>query len=140
MAASIENLQEKMAQLEYLKEQADLVQQQAGLIAKSLTEIDMTIGALGELKKMEKSTSFLIPFGTGVLAKASLEDNGKVLVNVGSGVMAEKTVDEALEMIAKQKRLLEQAQEGLMKAMGEINQSARTIAPEAKKLADQLKR
>ena len=43
-----------------------------------------------------------MPLGSGIFVKGELKDNNNLIMNVGSNICVEKTVDEGKETISKQ--------------------------------------
>jgi prefoldin alpha subunit len=97
-----------------------MIQQQLEEIGKMLTNIDEQISestqmatALDELENLPASSSVLVPIVRGMFASATLPKPEAVKVNVGAGVMVEKSIPDAKELIDKQVSELSEAKEQL---------------------------
>ncbi len=83
----------------------------------NISEILTAKEALNEIKQGKKGEKILVHLGAGVFTEAEIESNSKVKTNIGSNVVAETTVEKALESLEKQRI---QNEKGLESLQGEI--------------------
>ncbi len=95
-----------MFENEILKAHMNELEKQLSEIESKRAELEYIKDGLENLKG-QKGKDMLLPFGTGVLVKGKILDDKKVLVNIGSNVIVEKTIDEAKEIIDAQIKELE---------------------------------
>ena len=86
-----------------------------------------------ELEKTKTQTEILAPIANGVFIRTALQDNEKLIVNIGANTTVEKTVPEVIKIMEEQKR---QATLNLIEAeavMQELQQQAMKIYQEVEK-------
>jgi len=93
--------------------ESEIIKAHIAELEKQLSEIESKKAELEYLKegltklKGQKGKEMLLPFGSGVLIRGKVMDDEKVLVNIGSNVLVEKTRDEAKKIIDSQIKELE---------------------------------
>ena len=65
------------------------------------------------MKEAKNGSEILIPIGGGTFAYADTKDVNKILTDVGSGIVVEKTPDEAIAVINKRIESLQINQDSL---------------------------
>ncbi len=90
-----ESEQNRYVQLQIIDQQAKQLQQYLQVFDQQLMEIKSVTDSLQELSKLKKGDSILAPLASGIFVKARLDDNSEVRVNVGSGTVVTKTIDDA---------------------------------------------
>ncbi len=89
----------KMLKVRQLEQQMHIFQRDITNGKNALREIATTIGTLENLKKEKGEQNSLVPLGSGVFTNAKISNLNKLLIEIGSGVIVEKTVDETIEII-----------------------------------------
>lgn len=82
----------------------------------SLNEIESIKKSVLELDNL-KDEEILAPVANGIFIKAKIVDSKKLKVNVGHGVVLEKTIPQTIELLNKQEQ---EIKESVMKAKKEI--------------------
>lgn len=94
------------------------------LILATISDMEAVKLAIAELSRVEPGHEVLIDLGGGVLTKAAMVDNSKVYVNVGSGVLVDKTLEEAMKTIDQKvaglNKTVESLQENIKRLEGEV--------------------
>ncbi|MBU1198168.1 prefoldin subunit alpha [Candidatus Micrarchaeota archaeon] len=113
------------------------MQQQAEMLANALMEVQRTEEAVTHLQ--DGASSSLLPLGSGVHARIKVEDGERVLMNVGAGVIVEKTREEALPLLAERKNKLDEASQriqndmqGVIATLSELEMRGRALAANLK--------
>lgn len=114
-----------------LKRRVEEIQKQTVNINSKILELTESISSLDELKKYKKGTEVLVPLGANSFAKAKLLGVSKLMMNVGSGVMIEKKLEESKDTIEEQIKVLE-------KVGRKLEDSLRELGPRVKKLQMEL--
>ncbi len=133
-----DRLQEKFMQMEYLKGQAENVQQQVSMIANSINELQVAKSALKNMKDIGEGSEILVPLGAGAYATATLKRNKSVIMSLGADILADKSMDEAISIVESQIAKLEEAHEKVAGGLSEINRGLQALAPEVQSLAKKL--
>lgn len=112
MAVTQRQLEQKAFEINYMRNQAQQIESQMQLVQKVLIDIEATKASLGAADQLKNGT--MLPMGSGVFAKAKVENAGLVLIDVGARVLVEKTPADAVRILDERKAALE-------KNMGELN-------------------
>lgn len=112
---------------EYFEEQINLISQQLQMMDSNLTQLNNTLESLRAIKESENN-ELLLPISNGIFLKSNAKNINSLLVNVGSHVIVEKTIDNVQELIEKNisevelnhAQLLEQYQSSI-NMLNEIN-------------------
>ncbi len=98
--------QELMLRASFLEQQAKEIEASLELVTRQVTELEQFSDHLSFFQK-SKENQMLAPLGKGIYLKTSYESK-KLFVEVGSGVVVQKTPEETQEIIEAQlKRLKE---------------------------------
>jgi prefoldin alpha subunit len=102
----MENAQADSARLELATRQFQQLQQIAG-------ETTGAIAALTELKKSDKGEVILVPLGSGIFIEAMLANPKSVKTGLSGTIMVERSVEDALEKLAKNQVAIQKDLEGV---------------------------
>lgn len=104
------DLKYQYMQLEQIEKQINSAKQNIQNIDQDLLRLDEVKEQLSELKTQKNDSETLIPISDGVYVKAKVTDFEKLYVNVGAGIVADKSYEDVFELIEKQKaNLLKQS-------------------------------
>ena len=125
-----EIIREKFMEFQAIQQQLEQLQEQLNQVQQQLAELSISKSAVEELTSIEKGTEILTPIANGVFVKASLQNNDKLIVNVGSGVTVERNPTEVVKLLAEQEvGLQDQLVQG-QRFMEELNMKAQRIYEE----------
>jgi prefoldin alpha subunit len=110
--------QEKIATYRLLESRVDALARQQDAFVSKVAEINSTLAGIDEAVKSPADA--MVPLGTAVYARGSVDGKAKLLVEVGAGVAVERTADEAKAILETRRKDLEQAIETLQKDMQTI--------------------
>jgi len=107
---STSQTQRERAAEEYavLAQLAEEIQREISLAQSLIAEIDSTVITLKNIGLLEESKEVLVPLSAGVYVKAVISKQEKFLVNIGSNILVEKTLEEALSMLNQRREELAQ--------------------------------
>ena len=114
-------------ELRALNMQAQMISEQLNRIDSGLMEIDYLKKSLDELNSTKENTEILAPVSNGIFAKAKLEKSNKLLVNVGTGIVVEKTFKETKELLDERIAEMNEAREKLLNQMQKIEDHLITL-------------
>ncbi len=131
-----EDMKQKYMQFQLINQQLEQVSQHLEMLNQQNAELEISIGAVGELGKAKVNDEVLAPIANGIFFKSELKDNKKLVVNVGSNITTEKTIDEVVELLKDQQEritlqikeadmILQQLSEQAMKIYEEVEGSAK---------------
>ncbi len=108
-----------------------LQRQAQGLV----TALEENRAALASLKDFPSGKDALIfPLGSGVHARGRLQDTEKVLVEIGAGVVVEKTVADATVFLQERRKKLEAASQRIQKGLTDVEAKLAEIDSKAQAL------
>ena len=126
-----EQMKEKYMLFQRLQQQLEQVSQHLEMFNQQSADLDISINAVKELEKTELNTELLAPIADGIFLKGKLDDNKKLIVNVGSGTTVEKTIPEVV-------LLLEQQKVEVNKRLMEADEVMQALSKEAMKLYQEV--
>lgn len=100
-------LKEKYMEMQYLSQHLELIQQQLEKIDEQINDVMLTDNSLMEFSNVKNGSDIMVSIANGIFAKASLSDNGKLLVNVGNNVIVEKDIEQTRALLKEQMDELE---------------------------------
>lgn len=130
-------LQQKYMEFQLLERQMKQVQAQIEQLESQLGELVYLEQSLEEIKHVKDGKEIFVPMGAGIFLQAALKNHQDVLVNVGSGIVVKKTVDQARELLEKQVRELRAVEEERAEKFAEMSQTAGSVEQELAKLIEE---
>ncbi|RMF55914.1 prefoldin subunit alpha [Candidatus Woesearchaeota archaeon] len=129
-------LQEKFAQFQMVEQQLKQTQEQLQALDNNILEIKALQDSLDEIPNIKPGTEILVPISNGIFIKAELKENKSLKLNVGSGTVVEKSVDDAKKLIEKQFNDANKVREGLLENMQHLAAQAKALEEDLSKLVD----
>lgn len=102
-------MQGKATEFRMLQERGAAMQAQINALKGLLDEAGSASKALAAISSPDANESVLFPLGAGVMAKAKLLSQAKVLTEEGAGVVLERSVEDCLKQLEERKAKLSQA-------------------------------
>ena len=137
MAEVGEDLRNLAARYQEFQRQAEALREEMGVVQASITSCDQTIVTINELKAATaggKTAETMVPIGYGSYAHAEIKNPDSIIVNLGSGFSAEKTADEATEILNRRKEQLTKLLEQMNASLTKFAQGMQAMEAEATRL------
>ncbi|MGB9929482.1 MAG: prefoldin subunit alpha [Methanosarcina sp.] len=137
MAEVSEDVRNLAARYQEFQRQAEAIRQEMGMVQASISSCDQTIVTINELKAASaegKTTETMVPVGFGSFVHAEVKNPDKIIVNLGAGFSAEKTAEEAIEILNRRKEELTKILEQMNASLTKLVQGMQAIENEAAKL------
>ncbi len=134
-----ERLQRILNQLSGYQAAIDALQQQISILAASLTELSMTVGAIKSLKELKPDTEILVPIGSDSFITAKLALSDKVITGLGADVSAERKADDAIQVLEARGKEIEGAIERTREELERLEERIETLRPEAERIIEKFK-
>jgi len=117
--------QERLMELQYLDSQIKQSEEQMTQIETQIAELNDVIMNLSEIKDMKPGSEILLPIANGIFAEAEIKNVKKLRVNVGAGVVTEKTPEQTTEMLKEHLNKIESYKEEMfMQLQAMVNQAS----------------
>ncbi len=100
------------------EESIQQIQEAIRKMDQSIAELENIQYNLDEINKLEGNEEILAPLHNGIFVEAQLKNKNNVKVNIGDGVIVDKTLPEAKKLIGKQLKEIKNSKE---KALEELN-------------------
>ncbi len=125
-----EQMKEKYAEFRMAMAQIKQVQEQLQAVEEKKQELEDAEAGVSQLKGASKGTKMLAPITDGIFIKATLEDTDEVLVNVGSDICVNKTVDEASQILKEKQHELMNYHELMLEELNKLTDNANRLERE----------
>ncbi len=89
-----------------LRNLVQILQQRVDLLNQLISNIETTLNSLESIKNLGKDNVVLFPLGGLVYVKSKILSTDKILVNIGAGVVLEKSIDDAIQFLKNKQREL----------------------------------
>jgi len=130
-------MQKRYIEYQVLEQQIKQLQQQMEKIDAQMNEAASVEQSIEDISKAKTGDEVLVPVSGGVFFKANMKENAKFLVNVGSGVVVEKTVDETKGLIKAQSAEMERYKEQMMEELAKNIAQYQELEKELKGLVEE---
>jgi len=135
-----EELAKYMKLLEQYKEEMNQLETQSSYLQAAIADYNKAKITLEQLIDKEKNSDVLLPIGGSTFIDAKVTETSKVLFDIGGGIVAEKTTEDAIKGIDKRIEDLQKSEESLISMMQKLQLEAMEISAKAQKLyAEQQK-
>jgi len=117
--------------------ETEALRQEMSMIQVSISSCDQTIIAINELKAASaegRIAETMVPVGFGSFVYAEVKKADRIIVDLGAGFRAEKTVDEAIETLNSRKEQLMKILEQMSASLTKFIQSMQALEVEAAKI------
>jgi len=115
-----EQIRQAYVEVRVLENYAEEIRTRLQVVVNTNTELQTTRAAIEALTKTPEGTPLLVNLGGGVYGMARTSDPTKILLDVGTGIVVEKTVEGSLELINKRLEDLEKARASLESQLSNI--------------------
>ena len=112
--ATEQQLQQMYMQFQMMKQQMDEAIQSKQILDQKMAEIIGTKNAIKDLKKAKKGSEMWAPLGSESFVMAELKDVSNIAVSVGANVVVKKSAAEALKIMDKKEKELQDLDKQLM--------------------------
>lgn len=138
--ASEKEIQEKIAVLQYLQGEAETLQRRIVELELMENEYRKTLETLEFFDSIDGEIEALMNLGGGVFAYVDVKNSKKMLVDIGSGVVVEREVKDAIEFVKKKIKKIEENAQNLTATLQQVIAQASKIQEElAKKEREERK-
>ncbi|MBI4019005.1 MAG: prefoldin subunit alpha [Candidatus Aenigmarchaeota archaeon] len=126
-----EDIQRKYSHYQAMKQQMSVLLQERMMLEEKSSELIMSSEAMKRVDKEDRGKSIWSPIGSGVFAKASLENTENFIVGIGAGVFVEESKENAVA-------ILETRRMEVMNYMEQLQTEAEKLGRQAEILETEL--
>ena len=135
-----EDIAKNLSVIEYYKEQLNSLDLQIQYMQAAVADYHKARLTVEQLHNADDKSEILIPVGGGSFIYGSVNDSSKVFVDIGAGLVAEKTVDDAVKKIDERIKTLQENQEKLLSMAQKIQTEATELSQKTQKLMEETKK
>jgi prefoldin alpha subunit len=134
-----EEITRNLSLIEYYKEQLNSVDIQTQYMQAALTDYHKARLTIEQLHNADENSDILIPVGGGAFINGSIKNVSNVLVDIGAGLVAEKTIDDALKKIDERIKSLQENQERLLSMAQKLQEDGTELSKKTQKLMEETR-
>ncbi|MEM2940844.1 MAG: prefoldin subunit alpha [Thermoproteota archaeon] len=98
---SEEELRKAITELRSFESLMEELRSRYQIIIASINDLQVSKSALEDISKAGEGVELFIDIGGGVYGKAVLKDTNRLLVNAGSGILIERSLEDAFKLVEK---------------------------------------
>ncbi|MGZ7070003.1 MAG: prefoldin subunit alpha [Methanobacterium sp.] len=132
-----QRLEQMANEINMYQNQLDVLNQQMETVKASLTELNSALETLNSIEGKEGTETF-VPIGAGSFIITELKSTDKVIVGLGAGVAAKKSINDAKEDISSNKKELEELMNKMNGDIQKLTDFIMRKSPEAEALLQKL--
>lgn len=122
---------------ELYRNQLETLQQNLSLVDNSLQELKTVSKSLGEIDAAKKESDIFVPIGQDSFIKAKITDTDNVVVGIGAGVAAKKTIKEAKDDFEERIKELEKVKADNTSNLEQVISKLRELEPSVQSIVAQ---
>ena len=120
--------------LQQYQEQVNQLEMQAQYLQAALADYSKAKITLENLTKEDKDTETLIPIGGSAFVYAKVTDTSKVLVDIGAGLIAERSFEDGIKKLDERIDEIQKNQDKIYSMIEQFQAEAADITQKAQKL------
>ncbi|MBI5680071.1 MAG: prefoldin subunit alpha [Methanobacterium sp.] len=128
-----QRLEQMVNEINMYQSQLDVLNQQMETVKATMAELTSAEDTLNAVEGKEGTETF-VPIGAGSFIITELKNTDEVIMGLGAGAAAKKSLPEAKENISTQKKELEQLMNKMMGDMKKLTEVIVKMSPEAEAL------
>lgn len=125
-------LQEKMLIYRTLESRLEALTRQRDVIGNKVVEIMSTVSSIDEIDKNQENILFKL--GSEAYTYGNIVDKNKILVEIGAGIVLEKSLEDGKETLNKRKIEMENILKEIQNNISEISNTMNRLGPEINEL------
>ena len=132
-----EEFQRYAALIDYYKSQLESIENQYNYLQAAIMDYQKAKITVEKLAETKSGNEILIPIGGGVFTYATTKKPSKVLTDIGSGIVIEKNPKDALLVMDKRIKDLQENIDSLNKMSQQIQDQMQEISKKAQQIYEQ---
>ncbi|MEM2930099.1 MAG: prefoldin subunit alpha [Thermoproteota archaeon] len=117
---SEEELRKAITELRSFESIMDELRSRYQIVVASINDLQVSRSALEDISKAGEGVELFLDIGGGVYGKAVLKDTNRFLVNTGSGILIERSLEDTLKLVEKRLNDLNSARGSIESQMNSL--------------------
>lgn len=113
-------MDENNIQKQLYAQQKNALEQQLETLKEQKQDMENVLSYINELEEVKPGEEILAPLSGGIFVRSEIKDTKKFRVNVGSGIMVDKSANEVKEIIKQQLKNMKEAEENIKSNLNQI--------------------
>ena len=130
--ANEKELQEKMFIYRTLESRLEALARQRDLVSSKIVEIMSTTSSIDEIDKNQENILFKL--GGEAYTCGNVTDKNKILVEIGAGIILEKSIEDGKETLNKRKQEMENVLKEIQNNILQVSNAINQLGPEINEL------
>ena len=135
-----DEITKNLSLIEYYKEQLNALDIQSQYLQVALADYYKAKMTIEQLQKTKEKSDILIPLGGGTYLNGSIQDASKVLVDIGAGLVTEKTIDGAINKLEERIKTLQDKQEKIVSTVQKLQEESTKLSQTTQKLIEETQK
>ncbi|MBI4020569.1 MAG: prefoldin subunit alpha [Candidatus Aenigmarchaeota archaeon] len=133
-----EEIQEKLILYQLLQKHFEELRMQGMMVERKMAEFETTRQALEDIKNADAKNETLVPLGSGLYTYGKITDKARMLVDIGAGVMVNKEIKDAAQLLEGKKKDLGSITLQLQREMENVAEQINSIAPQLERALQEM--
>ena len=129
------DLQQKYVELQMLNQQIKQVHEQFMFLQQQLNELTNLELSVNNMKDSKKDAEMFSSLGPGIFLSSKLSNSTSVIVNIGAGILVEKSLPDALALIKSQTKNVQESLEAIKEQLNTAVNYSQKLESEMNELA-----
>lgn len=137
---SEEELRKAITELRSFESIMDELRSRYQIVIASINDLQVSRSALEEVSKAGEGVELFLDMGGGVYGKAVLKDTNRFLVNTGSGILIERSLEDTLKLVEKRLNELNNARGSIESQLNSLRAKIEESRSRVQLLYEKLKK
>ncbi|MBI4895659.1 MAG: prefoldin subunit alpha [Candidatus Aenigmarchaeota archaeon] len=133
-----EELQKMYMQHQMLQQYIKGYSEQSTIIEGKIQELISTTDAISEIKNANKGSEIMANLGSQVFVKSDLKNTNEVIVELGAGIYASRSIEDATKILDSRKQELMNVNNQIMMEINKLAMQMKHMEPEIQKLMEKM--
>ena len=132
-----EDVTRNLSVIEYYKQQLESIDMQIQYLQAAIADSQKGKMTLEHIHDAEKNADILIPVGGGAFVNGSVTNVSKALIGIGAGLVAEKTMTDAISKIDERIKKLQENEEKMFSLAQRIQTEAQELSQKTQQMMEE---
>ena len=130
-------LQQKYMEYQMIEQQKQKVVEHLQKFDEQIGEVEQIITHINEMTLLKGNEETMLPLANGIFARGTISNVAKLYVNVGAGITVDKTPEQTIELLERQKEEILQYKNQLLETLQQLMIKSDEIENDMKRLMEE---